>query len=186
MISGVLEDNDSFREFNCERKDVEDFRDNLKENYSKVTHIDKLVYRIPNCNERTHDIRNMQTYDAWSDINGRKRYRVIYDLYEYPYLVILIDQFLNGDVESLFEVLHPDFIKEYIPAFEKAKEEMNNLQESFGDLNELIKKISALKETLDDIRSGNVFVPIASQYTDFLSLINMKTTNVNKLINKTI
>ena len=185
MISGVLEDGNKTFEFNCDEKEVKEFNEMVKNNASIVTHMDYIstnesFYKLKPYIDNT--IRNVQVFNAGYDSKGRRKYHFIYDKYEYPYLVSLIDNFLDGDMTSLFYIIHPDFEKEYIPIFDEVKKEINNLGEiNSSNIDTLLEKIDIIKKLLNDIKLGKIDIPIKEYYDEFLNVINLSVKNNNTL-----
>lgn len=187
MISGVLEDESNFYEFCFDEEEVKEFNEKIKNEASKVEHRDYISSRSPFVGVfpiYNKNIKNKIVEDAGWDKIGRKRFHYVYDVYEYPYLSILIDRFLSGDMDSLFEIIHPNFDKEYIPSIDKITSEIKALSNNNYDketINEIVGKIQSLKDTLLDIKKGNIYIPAAKYYSDFLSLINLRVKDVNSL-----
>lgn len=184
MISGVLEDEKFTYEFNCDKREVQYFRDEVAEKASKITHMDYVSVYGPLCkgNLKPGQVRNNHVYSAGRDKHGRPRYNFVYDKYEYPYLVTLINGFLDGDVDCLYDIIHPNFEKEYIPEYDKIKEEIRDLRRTdVKDVNALIEKTNKLRDTLIEVKSGNIFIPAAKYYNEFLNLINLQVKEKENL-----
>lgn len=79
----------------------------------------------------------------------KNTFHFTYDLYEYPYLVLLIDRLLNGDVEAITEIRNMDMTKEkdiIIDRIETTLKEIKALdserkEQKLIELNNLIDKL---------------------------------------------
>ena len=64
----------------------------------------------------------------------------------------------------------------------KIKEEIRDLRRTdVKDVNALIEKTNKLRDTLIEVKSGNIFIPAAKYYNEFLNLINLQVKEKENL-----
>ena len=182
MISGILEDGNYTYEFKYDEDEYLKFRKEVIDNASRITHVSSTGINGPydkRHNNIPYEIRNCEIKDYGRDRYGRKQYNFIYDKYEYPYLIKLMDDFNSGNIDALFDIMFPNFTLEYSPAYDRLKNEIEELK-SINDrnINEMIEKVNDIKSLLLDINEGKIFIPALKYYNGFLNFINLKVKNI--------
>ena len=97
-------------------------------------------------------------------------YRHEYDVNYCPHLLALLNELLIGKAKLVDEIMHPNFLKEYVPI----RSEIEDKEEQYQDLNFQIENIvdrklqvlAELEELLLKVKRGEYEIPIRKYYEE--------------------
>lgn len=175
-------------------------RKEIIDNCSEIIHKDYETTTGPSSNDPLK-IRNLvrcqigvKEYRMNTLMPDRKLYRYIYDEYNFPYLVSLIDRLINGDVSALKEIFNINYDKELKPFQDKVDKASSEL-DSIDNLRvrEKRAKLDELQRYLEQLEYNKKQVSVIPYYQKVIDYLNLElvdtisrdsVTRVNSFFNR--
>lgn len=165
-------------EINYEREVIENFKVRVINECSEIIHqeIDSTV------GPDRSDYLKIRNYHQGSKVGVREYtdgpdeyiYHFSYDEYKFPYLVSLIDKFLNGDMYALKSIFNPDFKMESVSINTRIEMTMSELEEINNlDFDKKREKLDELKKLIEISNINKDQKPIADYYNKFKDLVSL-------------
>lgn len=181
-------------EISLDKAALERIKIEIINNCSRIKHHDYETTKTPNYfdylkirNYKEEEIGIRESRDFYS--SDETLYHVIYDEYEYPYLVEIIDKLLNGEVNAIDEILNPNFEKEPICIDEEIaslKQEIETIFLDNKNINKKIDKLNELKLLYEQKKLNENQISVIEYYTKVKEMISFKLVDYMEidLINK--
>ena len=171
--------NDKEYEVSYDKDELKELRTRVINNASVVVHREYVGRFSPYYRKRKVDPLEIQNYNVTLDhIDkfGTEQFHYEYDEYVFPYLVKIIDELLNDNVQALTEVYNMDFTKEFIPVIDRMKKWIKKL-ESDVSIDEKIKLCDEIKKLLLELKYDEVYIPVMEYYIELISKIHLNRVN---------
>ena len=176
------EDSISKYDISYEINKMRELRDALIKNCSSKKHVIKKSTVIPNISVDNHTseitdlkVRNTGKTASYSDTSEDKTvYEYDYIFVDYPYLVQLIDSLLEGDADSINEIMTYDieYPNNYDELIEETKNEIKDAVDNDPDY--ALVAIGDLKALLEEKELNKDAQSTEAYYQTLLSLFNYK------------
>ena len=176
-------------EVSFDEEKLREFRDEVIEKASLVTHHDYVGHNGPFYELQAPDPLEIRNYTAslvGSDDKGNL-IRFQYDKYEFPALANYIRELLEGDYIVFDKIYNPTYEEEAIPIlseFKAVSEEIYSSRIYGKPVKNMDELVDQLLNLLEKYRTGDYIIPVAKYYEDAKKLFEVKKLDNCKTLTK--
>lgn len=173
------------------REELQRLKVEIINNCSEIEHKEYESTRIPKRDDylkiRNYKEKKIGKVEGKGYSPDKTLYHFSYDEYEYPYLIILINRLLNGDIDAIYEINNPNIEKEKT-SFELRIKEASNKINQIDNLNTQVKihKLNELQKLIETAKLNEQQKSVYEYYKKVQSLLIIKyesSIDVNILLN---